>query len=114
MSLLTIENTACKGCGICIQACPVSIISMSDDKTPYVSAEKEKRCVLCGHCESICPDSALKHNHLPEMAPIRREKLKEVTPDNIAEYFRSRRSIRAFLPKNVEKETLEEVIDIVA
>ena len=69
--------------------------------------------MLCGHCESICPDSALKHSQLPEMKPIRHDKLKEVTSENIAEYFRSRRSIRAFLPKKVDKEILEEVIDIV-
>jgi nitroreductase/Pyruvate/2-oxoacid:ferredoxin oxidoreductase delta subunit len=113
MSLLTINDTACKGCGICVQACPVSIISMGNNKIPFVSAEKEQRCVLCGHCESICPDSALKHNHLPEMKPIHHDKIKEVTPENISEYFRSRRSIRTFLPTKVEKETLEEVIDIV-
>jgi len=113
MNLLTIDTAECKKCGICVEICPVSVISLSDDGYPFIPEDNEERCVLCGHCEAICTTSALKHNHLPETNFIQNDKLKEITSENIGEYFRSRRSIRAFRPKAVEKPLLENVFSIV-
>jgi nitroreductase/NAD-dependent dihydropyrimidine dehydrogenase PreA subunit len=113
MNLLTINKENCSGCGVCVQSCPVSVIAQGEAKFPFVPDANEERCVFCGHCEAICPNDALKHNRLPEMVSIRQERLKEITPDNIAEYFRSRRSIRTYQSKPVEKAILEEVLNII-
>lgn len=52
----------CKGCGLCIEKCPVSCISWSKTLgvygTPAVVADMEK-CILCGICQTVCPDCAL-------------------------------------------------------
>lgn len=114
MALLTINHTTCTSCGICVQTCPVSIITLGEDKFPFVQDGSDKRCVLCGHCVSVCPESALTHNLLAETAPIRKEIKDQITPTNIAEYFKSRRSIRKFQSKVVAKPLLEEVFDIVS
>ena len=53
----------CKGCGICIEKCPVKAISFSDTlgvygtPTPIIDIEK---CIACGNCFRFCPDSAIK------------------------------------------------------
>lgn len=114
MNLLTINSTTCQQCGICVNVCPVSVISFGENGFPYVSEENEQRCVLCGHCESICSTLALKHNLLPEMDLIQKGKVQEITPEKLSEYFRSRRSIRAFSPKTVDKSQLEKIVDVVA
>jgi 2-oxoglutarate ferredoxin oxidoreductase subunit delta len=54
----------CKGCGLCIQKCPVKAISFSAKdlgvySTPSVEIDLNK-CIFCGICETICPDCALK------------------------------------------------------
>lgn len=113
MNLLTINSTTCQRCGICVEICPMSIISQIDEGLPFVSEENEQRCVLCGHCEAVCTTPALKNNRLPDMPLIQREKLQEITSDNLAEYFHCRRSIRKFLPKSVEKSKLERIFEVV-
>lgn len=113
MNLLTIDRTTCQQCGICADVCPISIISHSDDGFPFVAEGNEKNCILCGHCDAVCSSQSLRHNTLPEMNLIRQDKLQEITDDNLSEYFRSRRSIRAFLPKAVNKKQLEEIFEVV-
>lgn len=53
----------CKGCGLCIVKCPVKCISWSEGLgvygTPRVKADMEK-CILCGICQQVCPDTALR------------------------------------------------------
>lgn len=53
----------CKGCGLCIEKCPVKCIGWSDDLgvygTPRVQANMEK-CIVCGICQMTCPDCAIR------------------------------------------------------
>jgi uncharacterized protein (DUF362 family)/Pyruvate/2-oxoacid:ferredoxin oxidoreductase delta subunit len=45
----------CTGCGTCIDQCPVSALSMSDD-IPQVDADT---CITCFCCQEICPEKAI-------------------------------------------------------
>lgn len=54
----------CKGCGICIEKCPVKCISWDNEVTgvyngPTIKVDIDK-CIHCGLCETCCPDSAIK------------------------------------------------------
>lgn len=111
--MLSINRTICQQCGICVETCPLSIISLDEDGFPTTTKESESNCVQCGHCEAICTTGALKHNLLPDIQAIRKEKTQEINPDNLSEYFRSRRSIRKFLSKSVEKNKLEQLFKVV-
>ena len=46
----------CTGCGTCIDQCPVSALSMSDDNLPQVDADT---CITCFCCQEICPEKAI-------------------------------------------------------
>ena len=52
-----------KGCGLCIEKCPVKCISWSEGLgvygTPRVEADMEK-CIVCGICQTVCPDCAIR------------------------------------------------------
>lgn len=53
----------CKGCGLCIQKCPVDIIVWSKDLgvygTPAVHTTDQDKCIACKICETVCPDTAI-------------------------------------------------------
>jgi ferredoxin len=46
----------CTGCGACVDQCPVSALSMSDDHLPQVDADV---CIACFCCQEICPEKAM-------------------------------------------------------
>ncbi len=54
----------CKGCGLCLEKCPVKALSWDPQNlgvysTPSVKVDI-KKCTACGLCELICPDSAIR------------------------------------------------------
>jgi 2-oxoglutarate ferredoxin oxidoreductase subunit gamma len=52
----------CKGCGLCIEICPVKALSFTDKlgafSTPIPKPDM-KKCIACEKCEKICPDAAI-------------------------------------------------------
>lgn len=53
----------CKGCGICIEICPVGALSWDKENTgvynqPSIKVDMDK-CIMCGLCDLRCPDSAI-------------------------------------------------------
>lgn len=46
----------CSACGTCIEQCPVSALSMSDDDIPVVDADT---CITCFCCQEMCPEKAI-------------------------------------------------------
>ena len=60
---LVIEDTWCKGCGICAAFCPRQVLEIHHGKVRAVAPEK---CVSCGMCELRCPDYAIYLVNLEE------------------------------------------------
>ncbi|HTP60437.1 MAG TPA: 4Fe-4S binding protein [Spirochaetia bacterium] len=59
-----INRERCKGCTLCVGACPEKIISMSKNEfnrqgVPFAVCFDESRCTACMSCAIICPDSAI-------------------------------------------------------
>ena len=59
-----IDRERCKGCTLCVGACPEKIIAMSKDEfnrqgLPFSVCFDESRCTACMSCAIICPDSAI-------------------------------------------------------
>jgi nitroreductase/NAD-dependent dihydropyrimidine dehydrogenase PreA subunit len=113
MSIITVDEVKCNKCGICVQACPALIIERGADKFPFIEDTKQKSCINCGHCESVCPEGALVHQLSEKaMAPFVQEKV-TIDPSVLGPYFRNRRSIRKYLPKPIEKKVMEQIMDVV-
>lgn len=65
MSKITIAEKACKGCTLCVHACPFHLIRVSDRINPkgYYAAEfvdPEEKCTGCTLCAITCPDVAIE------------------------------------------------------
>lgn len=64
MAKMTVDSERCKGCGLCITACPKKIIGIAKEihnKKGYCPARclDEEQCIGCAMCFSICPDCAI-------------------------------------------------------
>ena len=63
-----IDKNRCKGCELCVKACPQEILSMSKDITVkgyfYAQVHDPSRCIGCRICAITCPDTAIEvHTH---------------------------------------------------
>lgn len=58
---VTFNEDLCKGCELCVAACPVKIISLDKEKmnkkgyNPATVKEMDK-CIACQSCALMCPD----------------------------------------------------------
>jgi aryl-alcohol dehydrogenase-like predicted oxidoreductase len=53
---LRIMERFCKGCGMCVSACPGNALSLEEGKARVDEAE----CVLCGYCAAACPEFIIR------------------------------------------------------
>ena len=65
MNRVTFKTDLCKGCGLCVTACPKKIVFL--DKAvlnakgyhPATVTDMEK-CIACAMCATMCPDLVIK------------------------------------------------------
>ena len=50
-----IDADICTGCGVCVEHCPVKVISMQE-----VAEIEDQRCIGCGQCQHRCPCGAVE------------------------------------------------------
>ena len=113
MGLLKIDESKCKKDGICVRDCSPAVIRLSEDGGfPEMVPGGESFCLLCGHCVAVCPHGALSHEGIPaEDSPSIAEKL-VIDEAQAVQFLRSRRSIRLYQDKPVEREKIMRLIEV--
>lgn len=61
--VVVVNTERCKGCNLCVVACPVKVLSLTAKVNPkgynYVQPVNEDACVGCASCAIVCPDGCL-------------------------------------------------------
>lgn len=113
MSHFTINKDKCKRDGICVSECPRLIIELRDDSPVPVPVEgAEELCIRCGHCVAVCPHGAFSLTDMKseDCPPVRKDMALNV--EQAEHFLRSRRSIRSYQDRKIEKEKISKLIDI--
>jgi 2-oxoglutarate ferredoxin oxidoreductase subunit delta len=63
MAKVSFETERCKGCGLCVDACPrhLLVLSAKINKKGHPAAEitDQEACVGCAMCAAMCPDCVI-------------------------------------------------------
>lgn len=100
--MVKIDDNQCVGCGMCVSDCVAGNLSVQDKKAIVKGA-----CFRCGHCVAICPVGAVS---IPEYDMDDVEEYNpdtfDISPENLLNTIKFRRSIRFFKPQPVEEKDL--------
>jgi nitroreductase/NAD-dependent dihydropyrimidine dehydrogenase PreA subunit len=112
VDIIEVNRETCKQDGICAAVCPAGLIDFKKGGYPKPVPGAEEMCILCGHCVAACPTGSLTHRAMPaeKCAPLQ-ERLK-LTHEQCEQFFKSRRSIRAYKKTPVKQKDIERLIDI--
>ena len=64
MARISVDHGFCKGCGLCVDVCPLNIIELDGSVItakgyhPATCTDVEK-CTGCATCATMCPDVAI-------------------------------------------------------
>lgn len=60
---IVVDIQKCKGCGVCVPACPTSVISLAKEVNGkgyhYAYMEQPEECTGCSNCSIVCPDGVI-------------------------------------------------------
>ena len=111
MPILPEINTEnCCACGLCVSICPAEIFYL-ENKSLKIHSDRTAFCIHCAHCMAVCPTQSIQIEGLDygkDLFP-----LSASLPDQTAftRLLDTRRSIRAFSDKVVERESLENIVE---
>ena len=67
MARIRIDADLCKGCRLCVGACPKGLIAMESEAInakgfhpAAATPENADKCTGCAFCATICPDCAIE------------------------------------------------------
>ena len=60
---IVVNIERCKGCDLCVVACPTDVLALSNDANSkgynFSKMESPDNCVGCAACAQVCPDACI-------------------------------------------------------
>lgn len=108
-----VDSSKCTKCGICVKACPVSIIEFGESSYPEMNPKSSPYCVECGHCVLFCPTCANSISFLKGDSLVKVSDLALPSEEAALNLLKTRRSIRRFKQEALPDDVIGEIFDTV-
>jgi ferredoxin len=105
-----VNQEKCKKCKLCIDICPVNMIGIDEDGLVNFIPERENICLECGQCMAVCSTDAVKiakYTYENDFIDLPEN---NVTYQKYIDFISTRRSVRNFKNKPIEKELIEKIL----
>jgi len=87
-----VNQEMCNGCGICIDECPVEVITFNEMNKAQID---EESCIRCGKCHDVCPEEAVRHDS-------------EKIPEQVREHLEKTSKLLKYYDTSVEQQAFME------
>jgi len=112
MSLIKVDIEKCGRDGICVEVCPLNLLSLDPEGRPQMLPAQAAFCIGCGHCVAACANGALDNRKNPISQHTAIPADYSPDPAQSALFLRSRRSIRRYEDKPVSRDKILKLLDI--
>ena len=107
-----IDREKCTVCGLCVKVCRGAPLYLDNGKI-CIDQTRVFGCVACGQCVTVCPNAAIRVEGRDmtqsDIVPIPTDDARP-TYEQFQSLLLSRRSVRDFLDKEVEKELIDKIL----
>lgn len=69
MPTITIDESGCRACTLCVDVCPVDVLEM-DASGDLAKVKAEDDCIGCTSCQFICPSRCIEVSDVPKQRPF--------------------------------------------
>lgn len=106
---LSINRQRCFRCGVCAQECAFNVLGSDAEGVPTIAEGGAQRCVRCLHCVMVCPRGAFS---IYGVEPATCEDSGgKPSFEQVLQLVKNRRSIRHYRTYEVERKTIDELMD---
>lgn len=113
MGSIKLDETKCERDGICVAICPMGLFRQKEaGKVPTHKPDARHFCIDCYHCIAACPHEALTIGSVDASNCEPLDEEMKISQEEAEQFLRSRRSIRSYKEKAVEKETITGLIEL--
>lgn len=101
--MIVIDEDKCTACDLCVKICHQRCMALTDSTVTI----NHELCSTCTQCIAICPQQALSWDGA---SPVAYDGARLPSPEQLAELFKERRTIRFFKEDKLERALLEEIV----
>ncbi len=108
--IFKVDGAKCMKCGLCVEDCAFGALKMDESRTPVMA--KPGACMRCQHCLAVCPAGAVTFDGVtPERClPVKGLELPGF--EAASNWLRTRRSMRRFAKEDVDRGTLDRILNV--
>jgi len=106
-NFIQIDQDKCIKCGLCVNVCR-GTLGMGSNGPKII----RQLCIGCGHCVAICPNEAMNNLNAPLENQVEIETMPLTSSGRVERLLRSRRSIRNYQQKAIDREIILQLLDI--
>ena len=110
-NIFSVDGAKCVKCGACVRDCAFRALRVRADGAPEMAWPE--RCMRCQHCLAVCPTGAVTFDGRRPEDSVSTKDLVLPSADAVANWLRTRRSIRRFsTTQEVDRATLDRVLGV--